>query len=370
MNGAGAGAGAYGLDLQAGSSGSTIRGLCINRCSARAIRIQGSSNNVIAGNFLGTNLAGTAAGPGNSSGIFIGSGASATPTNNNRIGGTAAADRNIISGNTVDGVQIDGGTWRGLEQRRPGQLHRRGCDRHRGRGQHQPGRRGIQHLVGPNTNNVIGGTAPGAGNVISGNGGDGVRIRDAGTTGTLVQGNKIGTNAAGHGRHPQCRRRRPSRPGTSNNTVGGTAAGAGNLIAFNNSGNTFGLGGIYFDARRGTGNSILGNAIYSNGGLGIDLNEARRHCQRPQRRRRRAERPLNFPVISGGPIGGARVAVIVQLDVPAVGTTIEFFKNPSGTDPTNGEARSSRVHVNHRGPDFLPFFTGNLVDRHGQPQTA
>ncbi|HEY6549425.1 MAG TPA: hypothetical protein VI589_16025, partial [Vicinamibacteria bacterium] len=34
LNGAMAGGGAYGLDLQAGSSGSTIRGLCINRFSA------------------------------------------------------------------------------------------------------------------------------------------------------------------------------------------------------------------------------------------------------------------------------------------------------------------------------------------------
>ena len=40
---------------------------------------------------------------GNLVGVWIG-------TSNNTIGGTSAADRNIISGNTVDGVQISGET--------------------------------------------------------------------------------------------------------------------------------------------------------------------------------------------------------------------------------------------------------------------
>ena len=53
----------------------------------------GASDNVIAGNYLGTNTAGTAAG-------------STTASDNDRIGGTTAADRNVISDNTVDGVQM------------------------------------------------------------------------------------------------------------------------------------------------------------------------------------------------------------------------------------------------------------------------
>jgi hypothetical protein len=85
----------------AASSGSTIRGLVINRSPGVAIRILlGSSNNVIAGNFLGTDLTGTVA-SGNAVCVFI-------QTSNNRAGGTTAADRNIISGNTVDGIQING----------------------------------------------------------------------------------------------------------------------------------------------------------------------------------------------------------------------------------------------------------------------
>ena len=46
-------------------------------------------------------------------------------------------------------------------------------------------------------NNTIGGTAAGAGNVISGNGQVGLRFTNAGTTGNVVQGNYIGTDAKG-----------------------------------------------------------------------------------------------------------------------------------------------------------------------------
>ena len=95
------------LELASGASGSTIRGLCINRSPEAAIHVVDSANNVIAGNFLGTDLAGTTtAGFGNIAGVNIHGGASTS----NRVGGTAAADRNIISGNTVDGVQIISGS--------------------------------------------------------------------------------------------------------------------------------------------------------------------------------------------------------------------------------------------------------------------
>ena len=48
----------------------------------------------------------------------------------------------------------------------------------------------------------------------------------------------------------------------ANNTIGGTAAGAGNIIAYNT------LDGVALSATAGQGNSVLGNAIYSNGRIG------------------------------------------------------------------------------------------------------
>ena len=83
------------------------------------------------------------------------------------------------------------------------------------------------------TNNTIGGTALGAGNVISGNRRNrGIEIRDAGTNGNIVEGNKIGTDPAGTGGFPNNIGVSVFN-GASNNRIGGTAANAGNIIAFN-----------------------------------------------------------------------------------------------------------------------------------------
>ena len=50
-------------------------------------------------------------------------------------------------------------------------------------------------LTGGSTGNTVGGSVGGAGNVISGNSSDGVEISDSGTSGNLVAGNLVGTNA-------------------------------------------------------------------------------------------------------------------------------------------------------------------------------
>src|SRR6266566_1708686 len=57
INGAKAGVGATGLDVQ--SSNCVIRGLVINRFSGDAIYLEGTGGNVIQGNFIGTGIFGT-----------------------------------------------------------------------------------------------------------------------------------------------------------------------------------------------------------------------------------------------------------------------------------------------------------------------
>jgi titin len=80
-------------------------------------------------------------------------------------------------------------------------------------------------------NNLIGGTAPGARNIISGNGSNGVRLA-GNTSNNRIEGNYIGTDITGSYAVPNS-------AGVEiwydspNNTVGGTAAGAGNVIAGN-----------------------------------------------------------------------------------------------------------------------------------------
>ena len=89
------------------------------------------------------------------------------------------------------------------------------------------------------SNNLIGGTASGAGNVISGNG-YGVLIEGTGLDNTvvpsannLIQGNLIGTNALGTAPVPNILYGINLFQDIAT-TVGGTAAGAGNVISGNN----------------------------------------------------------------------------------------------------------------------------------------
>src|SRR5205085_5156617 len=85
-----------GLTLGAGSSGSTVRGLVINRFGNGIVIL--SSANTVAGNYVGLDPTG-AIGLGNATGVEV-EGAS------NTIGGTTAADRNVISGNVFNGVRV------------------------------------------------------------------------------------------------------------------------------------------------------------------------------------------------------------------------------------------------------------------------
>ncbi len=334
------------LDLRGGSSGSTIRGLVINGCPSRAIRLLGTSNNVVAGNFLGTNVAGTAA-LANNTGVYIGG--SATATNNNRVGGTVAADRNVISGNTADGVQINGGAGGAANNRIEGNYI--GLDVS-GTLDLGNGGQGVGIFgANTNTNNVVGGTALNAGNVISGNGNDGVLIANAGTTGTLVQGNRIGTNAAGTAAIPNLRGVEFD-AATSGNTIGGTAAGAPNRIAYNVN------GGVEFTPSAGAGNAILSNEIYSNGTLGIDLGENAVTPNDPGDADSGPNALLNFPDITAATVSGGSVSVSFQLDVPAGSYRIEFFTNPSGTDTSDhgeGQVFAGERNVAHPGGGAVAF---------------
>jgi hypothetical protein len=91
-----------------------------------------------------------------------------------------------------------------------------------------PNRVGV--LVVNSANNVIGGTTAPARNVISGNAGDGVQITGGGATGNLVEGNYVGTDAAGAAVLANAGNG-ITLSGSANNVIGETAAGAGNVIA-------------------------------------------------------------------------------------------------------------------------------------------
>src|SRR5262249_4035986 len=120
---------------------------------------------------------------------------------------------------------------------------------------------------------TIGGTEYGAGNVISGNTFEGITLAFSDATHNTIQGNWIGTDKSGTQQLGNGTVGLPFGANCpENNLLGGYGGGSANVIAFN------GQPGV--GVLCGTGNSILGNAIYSNGtnapasSLGIDLSPA------------------------------------------------------------------------------------------------
>ncbi len=150
---------------------------------------EGASQNVVAGNYIGTDLAGAVPLPNGTSGNqSTGNGVMLASALSNLIGGTTANTRNVISGNRLNGIAITGasssnsvqGNWIGLDA---------------SGGTILPN--GTNGILIHGTGNTIGGTAAAARNVISGNVAHGVEITQQ-ATGTHLQGNSIGLNAAGN----------------------------------------------------------------------------------------------------------------------------------------------------------------------------
>ena len=289
LNGAGAGASANGILLVAGSSGSTIKGLAINRFSANGIVIRSSDGNTISGNFVGVDPTGTTRRP---NGTFPTSGDGIRIENglDNLIGGTNPADRNISSGNANDGIHIVGS----LTAAATGNLVRGnfvgvGADGKSSVGNRTepapaPGSPEGNNLFGieisGGNNNTIGGTTAGARNVV-GFCGDAIEI-DNGSQGNLIEGNFLGVGADGvtaaanllhgvalrssNGFGSPLGPAQPNEPGVSFNTIGGTVAGAGNLIEFNGTGGVAVFGNpVSASGQPNTSNAILGNSIFLNG---------------------------------------------------------------------------------------------------------
>ena len=109
---------------------------------------------------------------------------------NNTIGSTAPGERNVISGNASVGIQIDGpGASGNLVQGND-----IGTDV---TGSHPLGNEIDGIFINGAASTVIGGPGPAQRNVISGNLSVGVRISGSGAAGNIVQGNFIGTDSTG-----------------------------------------------------------------------------------------------------------------------------------------------------------------------------
>ncbi len=258
LNGANAGD-ANGFTITAGSS--TLRGLVINRftgltsSAGNGIALTGGGGNVIEGNFLGTDASGT-------SGL----------------------------GNEDDAVNIESGS----------------------------------------DNNVIGGTDPGARNVISANGNVALFVA---TSGNMIQGNFIGPQRDGHSPLGNLQGVGFVAVGNANNNlVGGTVPGAGNIIAFND------VRGVVGEVAAGTGNAILGNSIFGNGALGIDWIPEGPTLNDPGDSDDGFNKLQNFPVISTVQVNFPSVTLTGSLNsTPNTVFRLEFFGNTGANSSGFGE---------------------------------
>ncbi len=222
-----------------------LKGLVVRGCGGSGISISGSSNSVL-GCFIGTNNAGTAAAANTGSGVrVVGAG--------NTIGGSAPADRNLISGNGADGIVLtsaaSGNTICGnvIGLRADGLAALANT------------KAGVA-VYGPNNTTGGSATVPGrqSGNVVSGNGAGGIELNGASATGNQVRGNVAGLGCDRATVIPNTNSGVMMYPGASSNTVGGATADLGNLLA----GNT--ECGISIGGSAGsvcTGNTVAGNRI-------------------------------------------------------------------------------------------------------------
>ena len=184
------------------------------------IQDTGTSANRILGNIIGADLAGVRQLPNGENGVIISDGASG-----NAVGGAAPGEGNLISGNRQDGVKIQINSTSG--NRVLGNII--GADV---TGTSPLANQGHGVLISGADHNVIG--EAGAGNLISGNMQSGIWIQEAAAEHNRLAGNTIGANVTGTGPLPNGGDGIHI-GGASWNMVGGTAYGAANLISGNKS---------------------------------------------------------------------------------------------------------------------------------------
>jgi photosystem II stability/assembly factor-like uncharacterized protein len=201
-----------GFVVKAGAS--TLRGLVINRFNTTAIRLEGGGGNIVQGCHIGTDATGTldfrVGG-----GAVGGTGITIFNSSGNLIGGTTAAARNVISANNY-GVTVNGAA--SVNNRIEGNYI--GTDK-TGVKSLSNGTTGVELAASDNT--------VGPGNVISGNGNYNVQVRGANN---VIRGNLIGTNAAG-AKSVEGYNGFGVNVSGANNTVGGTTVAARNVISGN-----------------------------------------------------------------------------------------------------------------------------------------
>ena len=336
-----------------------VKALAINRCGT-AIYSTSGGGLTLTGSRIGTDPSGTVA-LANFTGVNVSNGVAL-----NVIGGAAASDRNIVSGNSGPGITFafnSTGTVRG---------NFIGVD--------ATGAAALPNGTGISCNNsnglIVGGASAGQGNVISGSTGSGLFLGDCDNA--LVRGNFIGTNAGGTAELP-------NNVGieitiSTNVVIGGPSPGDGNVISGNTleglrvtatddvtvQGNFFGTdatgtlelgngigaalnagGALFGPAAPGgpganvvafnshgvvasgfmLGNTVRGNSIHDNKFLGLDLSSDSVSANDVGDTDNGRQ---NFPIISSAVPEGGGVRIIGTLDsIASSPFDLDFYENPA-----------------------------------------
>lgn len=377
---------ANGLSIQADDT--TIKGLIINDWTFDGIEVQ-ANDAVIQGNYIGTDYSGSAAEPNVERGIAGWGGTG----NNALIGGTSPEMRNLISGNgTVPsgaaigiGTNHDNWTIQGnyiglaadgvtaLPNAQLGGSGNPSIDNVSGTvvGGTDPGAanvisgnngHGLAPYNAPNTTiqgnfigtdytgtvakgnlgagiamsdgchgSVIGGSASSARNIIANSGGDGIYISESNDV--TVQGNHIGTGILGNESFGNGQNAINIDDGSAGVLVGGTTAGASNRIR-NSTDQGVRISGALTQV------SVIGNSIYDNTGIGIDNDVFGVTANDLGDSDSGSNDNLNFPEYTYAVENGADTEVAYRVDVPAGDYRVEFFENTVADASGYGEGET------------------------------
>jgi parallel beta-helix repeat protein len=285
--------------------GIEIRGIVIQRAQSTGIFVEGDEN-LVAGNFIGTDVSGTAALPNGGYGVDV-------MGRDNVIGGPDLAARNVISGNPVE-VRVETGTGNEIQGNRIGTnaAGTAGLGANTGVlietsgnvlrdnlisdelvgvavwgddntlqgnsvGTNVDGSAALGNSYGIQVkggdHNLIGGTTDGEGNVVSGNRLSGIRLEpgdDGPADDNDVQGNLIGVTSSSGVPAPMPNGTLFGFPGVAivgsdRNTIGGQVAGAGNVIAANSG------DGVSIETVDADDNRVVGNWIGTDESATLDL---------------------------------------------------------------------------------------------------
>jgi len=313
------------------------------------IVIEGGGQNIVEGNRIGTNASGTAA-VGNEDGVVL-----TDYTVANSIGSPASGVGNLISGNSI-GIAIAASSNGNVVQN-----NLIGTD---AAGSAPLGNEyGIESTN--STGNTIGGEEYGdGGNLISGNTQDGIFL-GVGVSGDSIEGNLIGTDFTGTERLGNggsgifllgAARNNIGGylPGNSGRTIGSPADDE-NTIAYNGTPGTSGSGGIVVELSGAIGNSIRGNSIHDNAGLGIDLGGDGVTLNGSHVGQAGPNDWQTFPTLTSVTSAGGTTTISGTLSsVPSTFFELDFFGN-SVADPTGFGG----------GQTYLGTLDGSTIDSSG-----